>query len=561
MRPEIAPGSAPGAITLLRHQQGGFRVGSKRRTTNRTGLYLTQPDRLATAIERHHWRELRAKSSRARLGVPDPQLAVWLLGRKAPVSCQHVVTRCNHFPTPHPSCSSLLTFLDSQGTSAIHSLLITAQRDRASRSATHNAVLRTRRRGPVATPMMSNAGPLTTTFTAPSSCTTATGLYQIWPGTDRYFYEQGPLGSRTECFPSGYDPSPSQYYSPGLCPSGYTPACSSTEISSNTAIETAYTCCPTAAAYTCAGAPGDLDQSEVYLGCTTTFEGNIALAQITAISDGSTNVIRSTTESAGVGIGANSIAVRFRSGDFNSKVATTVSARHDVDMESLRREPLADSPHQASPSASVTLAAPDTATLPISSPTTPSEPNSSSTPGSGSTSQRAIGTNQAIGIGVGSAAAALIVAISAWLFLYLRRRKQRIRAQIETPIPPPAPPPKDRRFRSPPPNLDLGGSAGGSIASVARNVNGKMIRGPFELQSDGKEKSYLHGIFGAHYSSQSPASTPKSSDPLRSNPMTPSFWSPPSSFGFQPAELESPQRSVTSGGSGQLHGRAELASP
>lgn len=85
-----------------------------------------------------------------------------------------------------------------------------------------------------------------------------------------------------------------------------------------------------------------------------------------------------------------------------------------------------------------------------------------------------------------------------------------------------------------------------------------MIRGPFELQSDGKEKKHLYEMFGVHHSTQS---TPKSNDPLRSNPMTPSFWSPPSSFGFQPAELESPQRSVTSAGSGYLHGRAELASP
>lgn len=174
--------------------------------------------------------------------------------------------------------------------------------------------------------MMSNAGPLTTTFTAPSSCATATGLYQIWPELDRYYYEQGPLGSRTECYPSGYDASPSQHYSPGLCPSGYTPACSSTGIVSSTATETAYTCCPTAAAYTCAGTADGLGASEVYLGCTTTFDSNVVLSRITAISDGSTHVIQSTVESAGVGLGANSIAVRFRSGDFDSDVATAVSA-------------------------------------------------------------------------------------------------------------------------------------------------------------------------------------------------------------------------------------------
>lgn len=83
-------------------------------------------------------------------GVPDPHLAVWPLGRKGPVSCQYVVTRCNHFPTPHPSCSSLLAFLDLQGTSNPHFLFITGERDRASRPTTYNAALRTRRRGPVA---------------------------------------------------------------------------------------------------------------------------------------------------------------------------------------------------------------------------------------------------------------------------------------------------------------------------------------------------------------------------------------------------------------------------
>lgn len=188
---------------------------------------------------------------------------------------------------------------------------------------------------------MSNAGPLTTTFTAPSSCATATGLYQIFSEAESYHYEQGPLGSRTECFPSGYDTSPSLYYSPGLCPSGYTPACSSTDIVSRTATETAYTCCPTAAAYTCAGTIGELGASETYLGCTTTFGGDIVIAQITAISDGITELIKSTTESSGVGIGANSIAVRFRSGDFSSDIATTVSARYCADVESFRHGPLA----------------------------------------------------------------------------------------------------------------------------------------------------------------------------------------------------------------------------
>lgn len=93
---------------------------------------------------------------------------------------------------------------------------------------------------------MPNAGPLTTTFTAPpAACETATGLYQVWDAADAYYYEQGPLASLTTCYPDGYDPVPEQYYSPGLCPSGYTAACSSTDVVSATATETAYTCCPT----------------------------------------------------------------------------------------------------------------------------------------------------------------------------------------------------------------------------------------------------------------------------------------------------------------------------
>lgn len=165
---------------------------------------------------------------------------------------------------------------------------------------------------------MSNAGPLTTTFTAPPSCATATGLYQIWSEADSYYYEQGPLLSRTDCYPSGYDASPSQYYSPGLCPTGYTAACSSTDVLSKSVTETAYTCCPTAADYTCAGATNTLASGQPFLGCTTIFEQALVLAGVTVISDGNTDLLQSKTEGAGSGLGANSIAVRFRSGDFSS---------------------------------------------------------------------------------------------------------------------------------------------------------------------------------------------------------------------------------------------------
>ena len=92
---------------------------------------------------------------------------------------------------------------------------------------------------------MTVVGPLTTTFRAPSSCTTTTPqLYQVRSGTESSYVE-GPLFTAgSNCFPSAYDPAPTNYYSPGWCPYGYTPACSSFA-SVSTATETAVICCPT----------------------------------------------------------------------------------------------------------------------------------------------------------------------------------------------------------------------------------------------------------------------------------------------------------------------------
>lgn len=76
---------------------------------------------------------------------------------------------------------------------------------------------------------------LTTTFSPAPSCTndfyTAPTYYSIG----------GPLAS--ECFPSGWA-STSQYFSPGICPTGYTEACSSLS-TYGTLVETFATCCPT----------------------------------------------------------------------------------------------------------------------------------------------------------------------------------------------------------------------------------------------------------------------------------------------------------------------------
>ncbi len=92
-------------------------------------------------------------------------------------------------------------------------------------------------------------GPLTTIFTPPSHCASyQTNLYQVVDATGSWF-AQGPI-EPGNCFPSGYGSLSSQYYSPGVCPSGYQPACMDTnQIGSVT--ETIYTCCPARFRYLC----------------------------------------------------------------------------------------------------------------------------------------------------------------------------------------------------------------------------------------------------------------------------------------------------------------------
>jgi hypothetical protein len=92
---------------------------------------------------------------------------------------------------------------------------------------------------------MSILGPLTTTFTPPSSCISSMSdvFYQILAPSafDGLLY--GPLGA--VCFPSGYQDIRRVYYSPGLfCPVGYETACISFD-SMDIVTETVVTCCPT----------------------------------------------------------------------------------------------------------------------------------------------------------------------------------------------------------------------------------------------------------------------------------------------------------------------------
>ena len=107
---------------------------------------------------------------------------------------------------------------------------------------------------------MSHIGELTSTFTPPSDCgeqryyrfnqeqeeeiTLSDGEVSITTNT-RNWEALGPTDI-AECYPDGFDPSDREaYYSPGVCPSGYAPACSQEPGAFDDVRETTVTCCPT----------------------------------------------------------------------------------------------------------------------------------------------------------------------------------------------------------------------------------------------------------------------------------------------------------------------------
>lgn len=98
--------------------------------------------------------------------------------------------------------------------------------------------------------MTTQAPALTTTFTPAKSCFqyykyryTGTELTCLEGGTGApsacTYMQLGPSGSDANCFPSSLELGSTFYYSPGICPSGFEVACSST-----VGGETRATCCP-----------------------------------------------------------------------------------------------------------------------------------------------------------------------------------------------------------------------------------------------------------------------------------------------------------------------------
>ncbi|RYP48669.1 hypothetical protein DL768_005513 [Monosporascus sp. mg162] len=170
---------------------------------------------------------------------------------------------------------------------------------------------------------MSRIGALTTTFTPPAACATSTGLYLVDCGEDCSYHAKGPLET-TACYPSEYDPHISSgYYSPGICPSGYTEACSRAE-NVGTVTEWAYTCCPSVESNLYSCLPTAYLEWDLTLGCQITMSsGSFTLFDITATELNGQMSVQSSTVGNDFRINAHAIEVRRQSTDASLTAATT----------------------------------------------------------------------------------------------------------------------------------------------------------------------------------------------------------------------------------------------
>ncbi|KAI1421396.1 hypothetical protein F5Y12DRAFT_787532 [Xylaria sp. FL1777] len=164
---------------------------------------------------------------------------------------------------------------------------------------------------------MSNLDPLPTNFQLPGSCVEEmTSIYVKTMPPGGYFL-QGPA-EQTTCYPGMYQALDLglEYYSPGRCPTGFTPACSSS-IQINQLTETVVTCCPTHHSFLCQLASKYQWQST--LGCNAAITA-FGVWTVHSYSDGIDN-IQTTSLSTG-GFNAYSIQVRYQSTDFVSSTSS-----------------------------------------------------------------------------------------------------------------------------------------------------------------------------------------------------------------------------------------------
>ncbi|KAH6722994.1 hypothetical protein BKA61DRAFT_663727 [Leptodontidium sp. MPI-SDFR-AT-0119] len=159
---------------------------------------------------------------------------------------------------------------------------------------------------------LSSPVPLTTTFIPDAPCLSDVYQYLAVSGNPFEYYLQLGPPETTTCLSSGWGAT-SQYFSPSVCPTGYSQACWVTS-SAGTEIETLATRCPSG--YTCASLPPvsyanwlpPLYSSLVCVG-TGGRGSSLGTFAVTGVTDGTTVVLN--TVLAG-GVNAYGVSIRFK---------------------------------------------------------------------------------------------------------------------------------------------------------------------------------------------------------------------------------------------------------
>ncbi|KAI1431382.1 hypothetical protein GGR50DRAFT_698043 [Xylaria sp. CBS 124048] len=245
---------------------------------------------------------------------------------------------------------------------------------------------------------MSNLGPLPTDFLKSSGCEDKLNSLYFFDG---HYVLQGTL-DQTTCYPNGYKAQADQYYSPAICPNGFTQACTETNRIGSLE-ETISICCPTRSTA--------VWQST--LGCASA--NTSGTKKVTVIVGTNTKSKSVYSERSGDGMNAYSLQVRRQSTD--------------------------SFPGIPSPSPVIT------SSLPTATSTTSQTSGSSSSGGDDNNNKNnnnnnnntGISTGAAVGITLGVVAGISMVIAGIWYLMRQKRRQRQRRQQQEVIIIPSTP--------------------------------------------------------------------------------------------------------------------------
>ncbi|CAI6333815.1 unnamed protein product [Periconia digitata] len=249
---------------------------------------------------------------------------------------------------------------------------------------------------------MLSLGSLTSTFTPPSGCVGPSATWLLYDrANSASYYLQGQT-SASSCFPPNYDPQTIAYYSPGVCPSGYT---SARPRDTSTATGT-HTCCPTFAVFE----GRETSQDNLFMStmaCQSFFGGSGTI--LVTKSSGEEIITTTTSFGASDVLNAYGIIVALATETSSSTPAiTTTSQTSNIE------------PIQTSTSSQITPAIPASTSQQTES-------------------SRKLSTAEKVGIGGGIAGGILLLTLGGALGYYIMLSKRQKSAIVASKLQPPSP--------------------------------------------------------------------------------------------------------------------------